>query len=402
MVQDTPARKRIAFLIITLALISFAGSTKAFAATKAAAKAASPKTATAAKKAAPAKTAKAAPKAKTSSTSVKGEKVVANKIAVVGDNTISTYTVKKGDTISSIAKKFDISINTIRWSNGISSKGSIKVGQKLTILPTSGVIYVVKTGDTLSGIAVKFSADQEDILNANSLENADSLKVGMKLAIPNTEPLDSEVASAVTHDDTTLTENISPIALPQVTAADVAPAATQSPVVTAPVVEEGPVPGTAMMVSNPVTKDTYQIIITKPTDAKTYTIPSEDIRGYYAQPVSGKLSQGIHDVNAVDISAPNGTQVHASAKGTVIVAKDDGKYNGGYGNYIVISHPNSSQTLYAHLSKVSVALGEVVSQGEPIGLSGSTGRVTGAHLHFEIRGASNPWGSDSKGTVYNI
>lgn len=389
---DTP-RKRIAFLIITIALLSCnAGTALAAAKTTTTTK----KAVTTTKKSS-ATTKPTATAAKTSA--VKGEKVTANKVSVVGDNTISTYTVKKGDTLSGIAKKFDISVNTLRWSNDLTSKSVIKVGQKLTILPTSGVIYTVKSGDTLSGIAVRFQADQDDILNANNLENAHSLKIGMKLTIPNVEPLPTEVAAEVTHDEGTVPEQVAPIEVSP-TASD-ALAATQTPTVSPITPVLTPAPGTVMMVTNPVTLDRYSINVTVPT-ANTYTLSANDIRGYYSQPVAGRLSQGIHDVNAVDIAAPVGTTIHASAEGTVIVAKGDGKYNGGYGNYVVISHPNGTQTLYAHMTDVTVVLGQVVTQGQPIGTVGKTGRVTGAHLHFEIRGASNPWGSDTKGTTYDM
>lgn len=396
---DTP-RKRIAFLFILIAVFSLTAHT-ASAATKAATTKKAVTTSTkkvAAKTVAKKTTATTKTKAKVA---VKGEKVTANKISVVGDNTISTYTVKKGDTLSGIAAKFDISVNTLRWSNDLTSKSAIKVGQKLTILPTSGVIYEVKSGDTLSGIAAKFTADQSDILNANTLDDADSLKVGMKLTIPNVEPLDSAAAAEVTHDTTTPMQNIAPIEeIP------VVPVATpQTPAVepVSPITQIlTPAPGTTMMVTNPVTLDKYSINITIPAAAAIYPIAKDDIRGYYAQPVSGRLSQGIHDVNAVDIAAPVGTVIRASAEGTVIVAKGDGKYNGGYGNYVVISHPNGTQTLYGHLDDVTTKLGEVVSQGQPIGTVGKTGRVTGAHLHFEVRGGTNPWASDAKGTTYSI
>ncbi|MDB5254717.1 MAG: peptidase family protein [Candidatus Nomurabacteria bacterium] len=390
---DTP-RKRIAFLIITITLLSYSAS-PALAATKTtvAKKAATTTKKTVAVKSATAKKATTTP-VKKATIVVKGEKITANKISVVGNNTISTYTVKKGDTLSSIALKFDISVNTLRWSNDLTSKSAINVGQKLTILPTSGVIYTVKSGDTLSGIAVKFEADQDDILNANNLDNANSLKVGMKLTIPNVEPLNSAAAAEVTHDETTPVENISPVEVPTTI--------TQTPAVSPITQILTPAPGTVMTVTNPVTKDTYSINVTVPAAATSYAIPAADIRGYYSQPVSGKLSQGIHDVNAIDIATPVGTTVHAAAEGTVIVAKGDGKYNGGYGSYIVVSHPNGTQTLYAHLNTVTVDLGQVVTQGQPIGMSGKTGKVTGAHLHFEIRGATNPWGADDKGTIYSI
>lgn len=113
--------------------------------------------------------------------------------------------------------------------------------------------------------------------------------------------------------------------------------------------------------------------------------------GYYLRPVvGGRKTQGLHGYNGVDIAAPVGTQLLASAAGRVIISKS-GAWNGGYGNYVVIEHPNKTQTLYAHLSKNLVAVGQSVEQGEVIGLMGSTGNSTGSHVHFEIRGAKNPF-----------
>jgi len=111
--------------------------------------------------------------------------------------------------------------------------------------------------------------------------------------------------------------------------------------------------------------------------------------GYYLRPlVGGHRSQGLHGYNAVDLGAPVGTPVLAAAPGTVIVSRNYG-YNGGYGNYVVVSHSNGTQTLYAHLSKNLVFEGYTVVRGQVIGEVGSTGKSTGAHLHFEVRGAAN-------------
>ena len=82
----------------------------------------------------------------------------------------------------------------------------------------------------------------------------------------------------------------------------------------------------------------------------------------------------------VDWACPIGTTVYASCAGTVIQAS----YNGGYGNNVVISHADGRLTRYAHNSKLLVKVGQKVEQGEPIALSGSTGRSTGPHVHFEI------------------
>ena len=82
----------------------------------------------------------------------------------------------------------------------------------------------------------------------------------------------------------------------------------------------------------------------------------------------------------VDWACPIGTTVYASCGGTVIQAS----YSGGYGNCVVISHPDGRMTRYAHNSKLLVSAGQHVEQGQPIALSGSTGRSTGPHVHFEL------------------
>ncbi len=116
------------------------------------------------------------------------------------------------------------------------------------------------------------------------------------------------------------------------------------------------------------------------------------IPGYFAHPAPGtRVTQGIHGWNGVDLGGPKGTAVLASADGMVIIAKTNGGWNGGYGNYIVISHANGTQTLYSHLSTVFVQAGQSVVQGQNIGGIGATGKATGPHLHFEVRGAKNPF-----------
>lgn len=108
----------------------------------------------------------------------------------------------------------------------------------------------------------------------------------------------------------------------------------------------------------------------------------------FIRPVKGIVTQWGHDrFRAIDVGAPTGTTVVASAGGKVIAAKIG--WNGAYGNMVIISHPNGVQTLYAHLSKITVKTGDTVTQGQKIGEVGSTGRSTGPHLHFETRNQSN-------------
>jgi murein DD-endopeptidase MepM/ murein hydrolase activator NlpD len=113
--------------------------------------------------------------------------------------------------------------------------------------------------------------------------------------------------------------------------------------------------------------------------------------GYYAKPfIGGHRTQGLHGYNGVDYGMPLGSTLYASAPGTVIISKNSG-WNGGYGNYVVIEHPNNTQTVYGHMTSTVVSVGQTVSRGQLIGYSGNTGKSTGPHLHFEIRGAKNPF-----------
>lgn len=116
-----------------------------------------------------------------------------------------------------------------------------------------------------------------------------------------------------------------------------------------------------------------------------------DLGGYFLRPIDGgRKTQGIHGYNGVDLADSCGDPVYASASGDVLIAKSTG-WNGGYGEYVVIAHPNGTQTLYAHLSKVLIGPGWHVTRGMQIGNIGTTGRSTGCHVHFEVRGAKNPF-----------
>lgn len=106
------------------------------------------------------------------------------------------------------------------------------------------------------------------------------------------------------------------------------------------------------------------------------------------KPVSGSVSSRFgarwgSTHKGIDIAAPKGTSIRAAAAGTVTIAKYG--YNGGYGNYVKISHGNGIETIYGHCSSLNTAVGSKVSQGQVIAYVGSTGRSTGNHLHLEIR-----------------
>lgn len=132
---------------------------------------------------------------------------------------------------------------------------------------------------------------------------------------------------------------------------------------------------------------------TKPSTAKAATIVKTASAGYFSNPCPAcHLSQGIHGHNGVDLAGPLGTPIYAAASGTVTLIKGGDAWNGGYGNYVVVTHPNGTSTLYAHMSRIAASSGASVAKGQILGYVGSTGESTGNHLHFEVHGAVNPFG----------
>lgn len=241
---------------------------------------------------------------------------------------------------------------------------------------TSGEIrvYTVRPGDSLSEIAEMFGVSANTILWANDLRSATSIQPGQTLVILPIEGVRHIVKSG---------DTISTIA--EKYEGDVEEILEYNQLASANELSVGDeliIPGGALHSSGPV---------------RTYAA-AEPVRssgavasGMLSHPVPGAIkTQGIHGYNAVDLAAGHGTPIRAAAAGEVIVSKSSG-WNGGYGQYIVIRHANGVQTLYSHLMRNDVGVGAYVSQGQVIGGMGSTGRSTGTHLHFEVRGTRNPF-----------
>jgi murein DD-endopeptidase MepM/ murein hydrolase activator NlpD len=232
-------------------------------------------------------------------------------------SSIENYTVRNGDTLSSIAKKFDISIDTIKWANNLKSD-TIKPGQSLKIPPVTGVVHKVVSGETIYTIAKKYKTTAQNIVNFPFNEFTD---------------LDSFGLTA----------------------------------------------GQILYVPDGVIEEEKAIV------PRYYAQAQAGVRGSsnFIWPTSGIITQyPVWYHMAVDIANPAAPAVLASDGGTVTFA---GCVAYGYGCHIVIDHGNGYQTLYAHLSSLGVSPGQVVGQGQQIGVMGSTGRSTGTHLHFEIR-----------------
>ena len=251
------------------------------------------------------------------------------------NTSISTYVVQSDDTLSGIAVMFDISMDTIKQANHLPGN-TLKPGQSLVILPVTGVLYTAVSGDSLAKIAKKYSVNSDDIVTYNDLSSASAaLTVGQQLVIPHGKPSASDVTTFLS-------------------------------------------------------KQKYKVPSFEPLLDPVWNWPSYP--GYFTCPVPGaRLSQGLHGHNAVDLAISVGTPIRATASGIVIVSKSNGLWNGGYGNFVMISHPNGVESLYAHMSRTAVSPGQAVSQGQTIGYIGMTGMTTGPHTHFEIRGAVNPF-----------
>ncbi|MDO8570699.1 MAG: M23 family metallopeptidase [Candidatus Daviesbacteria bacterium] len=237
---------------------------------------------------------------------------------------IIEYEVQSGDTLSKVAEKFNISTDTVKWANDLIYTDTIKPGQKLKILPVSGVSHTVKSGDTLESVAKKYSTEAQGILDFpfNDVPDDFSLKIGQVLIVPNGTPPQA------------------PVAIRQVPIFKVAP------------------------------------------NSSTFQAPGG---GNFIWPSFGPyLSQYFAWYHpGIDIPNRSAPPIIASDGGMIIVA--GWPDNTGYGNRVVIDHGNGYTTLYAHMSNIYVSAGQTVSRGQTIGQMGSTGRSTGTHLHFEIR-----------------
>ncbi|MBU1136816.1 LysM peptidoglycan-binding domain-containing protein [Patescibacteria group bacterium] len=97
---------------------------------------------------------------------------------------IITYTVQEGDTISSIAAFFGISLNTLLWANNLKETSIIRPGDQLTVPPITGVIHKIKSGDTISSIAKLYQANEKEIIASNYLPADGTIQIGEKIVVP--------------------------------------------------------------------------------------------------------------------------------------------------------------------------------------------------------------------------
>lgn len=253
----------------------------------------------------------------------------------------------------------------------IFQENSILNNAASTAVPGREIIqYEVQLGDTPSTIAARFGISTNTVLWANGLKDGDFIKPGDQLEIlPITgvkhKAQSNDTLSGIVVKYSANLEEI--IAFNELISSELE---------------------TGQILIIPDGK----IKIEAPKRYANQKLPS--LAGYFGYPTTGRISQGLHPYNAIDIANTCGTLIYAAAAGEVVIADSDG-WNGGAGKYIKIEHSNGTATLYAHLSEIFVKVGQKLAKAQKIGLMGHTGRTIpqgpdGCHLHFSVYGAKNP------------
>ena len=253
------------------------------------------------------------------------------------------YVVEAGDSLSSIAYQFDVSVATLLWANSLIERSIIRPGDKLKIPPTSGIMHKIKKGDNLKKIAALYRAKVEDIVNFNHLrDDGSDLIAGEDIMIP----------GGVKQYVAVVSRPIRPIITNETGGLVAVPAGSRQ------------APGSAGFI---------------------WPSASHIVTQYFSW-----------KHNALDIGGKMATTLYAAKAGTVSISQCG--WNGGYGCYIIIDHGDGFSTRYGHNSRLLVSPGEYVETGQAIALMVNTGNVrgvTGIHLHFEVRvngRAVNPLG----------
>lgn len=276
-----------------------------------------------------------------------------------------TYTVRSGETVYMLSRKYNVPIRTIIEANDLKPPYLLQKGQVLEI--PRAQVHTVKKGDTLYSIARTYGVDFTALARQNKIKEPWTLSVGQHLYLPATLSRNPSAYSTQT--------------MPTETATSETPAPTQQ---------------TTATNEKPTQKQTAPA--QKKVATKTATpLPSVPKRsGKFDWPVKGTVVSNFgvsgngRRNDGINIAAPKGTPIKAAENGVVAYSGNELK---GFGNLVLIKHSDGWITAYAHADKVSVKKGMTVKKGQTIGEVGNTGNVKTPQLHFEVRKgtkASNP------------
>lgn len=247
-----------------------------------------------------------------------------------------------------------------------SQPAAITASPNLVAVPKDAYVHVIESGESLYTIARRYDVTAQAIIQANGFTSPDKIYVGQKIVIPGRPDLLAKKGPAkpVTGDD-----------------------ATAAPVEVASIEPNGGVPIAKEALRTSET-ETTQVAAAKPL-VQPAVEPTLSGADKFRWPVSGRVITDFANSKGtgINIEAPEGAAIRAAENGQVIYV---GNGVEGYGNLILIRHPNGYVSAYAHLKDAKVQKGDVVNRGDQIGSAGMTGSVSRPQLHFELRKGATP------------
>lgn len=267
--------------------------------------------------------------------------------------------------------------------------------EMVDLLCTSGekeTVHKVVAGDTLHSIAKKYDVWEDQLLADNKGINSKKLEVGSNITVKQQAPvLTYEVVEKITYD------KVIEHKVEEQNSADIYEGMTETQQTGSDGLSEITARVTLQNGKKVKEKDLVTTVKEEPVTevvlVGTKERPPTVGSGKYIWPLkdsftqtSGFGSRWGRQHKGIDLAVSVGTTVYAADGGTVVEAQ----YSGSYGNVVMIDHQNGQETRYAHNSKLLVKKGDKVYQGQPIAKSGNTGRSTGPHVHFEIRFNGEP------------
>ena len=267
--------------------------------------------------------------------------------------------------------------------------------EMVDLLCTSGekeTVHKVVAGDTLHSIAKKYDVWEDQLLADNKGINSKKLEVGSNIIVKQQAPvLTYEVVEKITYDkviEHKVEEQKSADIYEGMTETQQAGSDGLSEITARVTLQNGKKVEEEDLVTTVKEEPVTEVVLVG-TKERPPTVGS----GKYIWPLkdsftqtSGFGSRWGRQHKGIDLAVSVGTTVYAADGGTVVEAQ----YSGSYGNVVMIDHQNGQETRYAHNSKLLVKKGDKVYQGQPIAKSGNTGRSTGPHVHFEIRFNGEP------------
>lgn len=303
-------------------------------------------------------------------------------------------TVRKGDTLSSLAKLYRVTPEGIAAANNLGVSSSLSVGRRL-VLPAPST-HKVGDHDTLYSISRMYGIPLGEMAAANNLKPPYMLSVGQVLRIPGVQKTietampSPQKKAGTTRTLGTLKVKASPGQKNNLTYNGVkmlkAPGPSEERKTFDSMLSrlagiDPPKEGASdesLLRSRETETPKQQIVDYSRTKGFIWPVKGRVISGY------GPKDGGLYN-DGINIAAPRGTPVLSAADGTVAYVGDSLK---SYGNLVLVRHPGGMVTAYAHLNNVTVKPGMALKKGQPIGTVGSTGTVANAQLHFEVRRGS--------------